>query len=86
MGYPGGTRSVLTRAFRVKKKTWLYISGEKGNHCYIQTRHNNRFFFPLQSFSRKTLGKIGPKSAHTERVYRIVLMPPGHPIIFLKSS
>ena len=56
MGCPGGTRSVF------KKRTSLYIYREKGDHHYIQTRHND--FFPLQSFSsRKTQRKISPKSA-----------------------
>ena len=61
MGWPGDTRSVFTRAFR-GKRTSMYISREKGNHYYIQTRHND-LFFPLQSFSRKTSIEIGPKSA-----------------------
>ena len=39
MGCPGGTRSVFTRAFRAK----MYISLEKGDHYYIQTRHNDLF-------------------------------------------
>ena len=47
------TRSVFTRPFRGKKRTLMYISREKGDHYYIQTRHNDPFF-PLQSFSRKT--------------------------------
>ena len=41
-------------------------------------------FFPLQSYSKKTLRKNVPKSA--QKYKRNVLMPPGHPIILLKSN
>ena len=52
-GMPRGhSLSIYTR-FSGKKRTSLYISREKGDHYYIQTRHND-LFFPLQSFSRKT--------------------------------
>ena len=44
------------------KRTSTYTSREKGDHYYIQARHND-LFFSLQSFSRKTSRKIGPKSA-----------------------
>ena len=72
--------------FSGKKRTSMYISGEKGDHYYIQARHNY-LFFSLQSFSRKTCRKIGRKArVNTERVYRIVLMPTGHPIILLKAN
>ena len=47
--------------FSGKKRTSMYISQEKGDHYYIQTMAQ-RSFFPLQSFSRKTYEKIGPKS------------------------
>ena len=63
-----------------------YISDtklEKGEHYYIQTRHKD-LFFPLKSYSKKTLRKNVPKSARKYK--RNVLMPPGHPIILLKSS
>ena len=36
--------------FSGKKRTSLYLSREKGDHYYIQTRHND-LFSPLQSFS-----------------------------------
>ena len=55
---------------------------EKGDNYYIQTR--TRIFFPLQSYSRKTLRKNVPKSARKYK--RNVLMPPGYPIILLKSN
>ena len=41
-------------------------------------------FFPLQSYSKKTLRKNVPKSVRKYK--RNVLMPPGHPIILLKSN
>ena len=77
--------------FSGKKRTSMYISREKGDRYYIQTRHNDPFC-PLQSFF---LGELNQKLArkarvNTERVYRILyrieLMPPWHPIILLKSN
>ena len=38
----------------------LYVSREKGGHLYIQPLHYD-LFFPLQSYSRKTLRKSTPK-------------------------
>ena len=75
MGCPRGTRLV----FSGKKRTSLYISQEKGDHYYIETRHNHCFFLGKLLLARKA-------RVTTERVYRIVLMPPGHPIILLKSK
>ena len=49
---------------------------EKGDHYYIKTRDKD-LFFPLQSYSKKTLRKNVPKSARKYK--RNVLMPPGHP-------
>ena len=57
----------------------LYISQEKGDHYYIQTRHND-LFFPLQSYSKETFKKKMPRKALVN-TKRNVLMPPGHPII-----
>ena len=59
---PKGNSLDIYARFSGNKRTSLYISREKGDHYYIQTRHNDRFS-PLQSFSRQTLRKIGPKSA-----------------------
>ena len=82
----GGARAVFTRAFLGKKRTSIYISREKGDHYYIQTRHNDLFFAITMFFLGKRK-KIGPKArVNTERVYRIVLVPPRHPIILLKSN
>ena len=70
-----------------KKRTSLYISQERGDHYYIQTRQND-LFCPLQSFFQENLMKTQPRKArvNTERVYWIVLMPPEYPIILLKSN
>ena len=57
MGCPGGHSLGIYARFSGKKRTSIYISWEKGDHYYIQTRHNN-LFFRLQSFSRKTLKKL----------------------------
>ena len=67
MGCPGGHSLSIYARFLGKKRTSLYISREKGDHYYIQTRHNDPFFFPLQSFPRKTSRKIGPKSTRKHR-------------------
>ena len=62
MGCLGGHSLSIYARFWGKKRTSLYISREKDDHYYIQTRRND-LFFPLQSFSTKTSRKIGPKSA-----------------------
>ena len=59
-GMPKGHSLSIYARFSGKKRTSLYISREKGDHF---TSTAQRPFFPLQSFSRKTLRKIGPKSA-----------------------
>ena len=43
-----------------------------------------RSFFPLQSYSKKTVRENVPKSA--QKYKQNVLMLPGHPIIPLKSN
>ena len=52
-GMPKGHSLSIYVSLLGKKRTSLYISREKGDFYYIQTRHND-LFFPLQSFSRKT--------------------------------
>ena len=42
----------------------MYISREKDDHYYIQTRHKDLFFFSLQSF----LGKVKEKLARKANV------------------
>ena len=68
-----------------KKRTSLYISWEKGDHYYIQTRHND-FFGYYNLFLGKLKENLALKACvNREGVYRIMLRPPGHPIILLKS-
>ena len=64
MGCPGGTREVFRPRFSGKKRTSLYISREKGDHYYIQTRHNDLF-----SHYNLFLGKRKEKLARKARVY-----------------
>ena len=54
-----------------------------GDH-YIHQNTAQGSLFPLQSYSKKTLRKNVP--ANARKYKRSVLMPPGHPIILLKSN
>ena len=49
--------------FSGKKRTSMYISWEKGDHYYIQTRHNDLF-----SHYNLFLGKLKEKLARKARV------------------
>ena len=84
-GMPRGHSLSIFARFSGKKRTSMYISREKGDHYYIQTRHND-LFSQYNLFLGRLKEKLARKArVNTERVYRIVLMPPGHPIILLKS-
>ena len=79
----GHSLSIYAR-FSGKERTSLYISREKGDHYYIQTRHND-------IFSHYNLGKLKEQLARKTRVntepgYRIVLMLSGYPMILLKPN
>ena len=84
---PGGTRSVFTRDFWAKRKLPCISLEKKCDHYSIQTRHNDLFFFSYCNlFQGKLKEELVRKTrVNSVRVYRIVLMPPGHPIILLKS-
>ena len=78
--------------FSGKKRTSLYISREKGCHknITITSKHwAQRSFFPPNNLF---LGKLKKKNRPEKpayilmRVYQIVLMPPGDPIVLLKSN
>ena len=56
---------------------------EKSDHCYTQTRHKD-LFSHYNLILRKLKKTNVPKSARKYK--RNVLMPPGHPIILLKSN
>ena len=60
----------------------VYFSGKRRSLLHPNTVQGS--FFPLQSYSKKTLRKNVPKSARKYK--RNVLMLPGHPIILLKSN
>ena len=79
---------VILIAFFLEKYTVKdHISNtklEKGDHYYLHPNTAQGSFFPLQSYSKKTLRQNVPKSARKYK--RNVLMPPGHPVILLKSN
>ena len=86
MGCPGGTRSVFTRASRAKRELHHVFLGKKA--IIITSNTAQRSFF---SHYNLFLGNLKEKFArkagvNTGRVYRMVLMCPGHPIILLKSN
>ena len=56
----GHSLSIYAR-FSGKKRTSMYISREKGDHYYIQTRHND-LFFPLQSFFSKYCASVSDRA------------------------
>ena len=60
-GMPRGHSLSIYASFSDKKRTSKYISRQKGDHYYIQRRHND-LFFSLQSFSKKTLKKMAGKA------------------------
>ena len=68
------------------KKTSLFFLGKKA--IIITPKHGATIFF---SHYNLFVGKLKEKLAqlvhmNTEQVYRIALMPPGHPIILLNSN
>ena len=81
---PGGALAQYLRARFEQKRTSRFISQEKGDYCYIRTQHN--LFSHYNLFLGKLKEKLARKArVNAERVYRIVLMPPRHPIIPLSS-
>ena len=66
---PRGHSLSIYAGFSGKKRTSLYISREKGDHYYIQTRHND-LYCPLHLF----LEKLAPKARINNE-----LMPPWIP-------
>ena len=48
-GMPRGNLPSIYARFSGKKRTSLYISPERGDHYYIQTRHND-LYFPVTIF------------------------------------
>ena len=60
---PRGQSLSIYARFSGKKRTSLYISREKGDNYYIQTRHNDLF-----SHYNLFLGKLKEKLARKARV------------------
>ena len=84
---PGGHSLSIYARFLGKKKTSLYISREKMRSLFHpNTAQRSIFFSCCNLFQGKRKEELVRKTrVNSERVYRIVLMPPGHPIILLKS-
>ena len=61
-----GHSLIIYAPFWGKKRTSLYISREKGDHYYAQTRHNDLFFFPI--IIDLFLGKRKEKLARKARI------------------
>ena len=85
MGCPAGPRSVFTRAFRAKGELHCAFLGKKA--MIITAKHGIMIFFSgYNLFLGKRKEKVARKGrVNSERVYQILHMPPGHPIILLKS-
>ena len=81
----GHSLSIYAR-FSGKKRNSLCIFGKKA--IIITSKHGKTIFFPHYIlFLGKLKEKLAPKArVNTERVHRIVLLPPGHAIILLKSN
>ena len=63
MGCPGGHSLCIYARFSGKKRTSTYISREKGDHYYIQRRHND-----FLSHYNLFLGKLKEKLARKARI------------------
>ena len=88
---PRGHSLGIYARFSGKKRTSLYISREKVYHMniIITSKHGTTIFF---THNNPFLGKLKKKNWPKKptyilmRVYRIVLMPTGHPIVLLKYN
>ena len=86
MGWPGGARSVFTRAFRAKREHQCLFLGKKA--IIIISKQGTTIFF---SHYNLFLGKLKEKLARKARVNTDARISdrayaPGHPIILLKSN
>ena len=67
---PGGHLLSIYALFSGQKRTSMYISQEKGDHYYIQTRHNDLFFSHYNLFLGERKEKLARKArVNTQRVY-----------------
>ena len=63
MGFPGGTRSAFTRAFRAKRELQCIFLGKQG--IIITSKQGTTIYFSHYNFF---LGKLEEKSARKARV------------------
>ena len=77
---PRGTRSVLTRAFRAKRELHCIFLEERQSLLHLNTAQR-----PFFSHDDLFLGNFNEKLARKARV-NTERVPPGHPIILLKSN
>ena len=76
----------LRTPFGQKENFSVYFSGKKA--IIVTSKHGTTIYFSNYNlFIGKLKEKLSRKTrVNTERVYEIVLVPPGHPIILLKSN
>ena len=81
----GHSLSIYAR-FSGQGRTSLYISRKKA--LIFTSKHGTTIFFSNYNlFPGKLTENLARKARiNTERVHRIVVMPPGHPIILLKRN
>ena len=70
---PRGHLLSIYARFSGKKRTSMYISREKGDHYYIQTRRNDRF-----SHNNLFLGKLKKIGSKSPRKYSASLSDRAH--------
>ena len=81
MGCPGALAQYLRALFGQKENFTAYFSGKRRSLLHPNT--HNDLFVPLGIRKEKLARKA---RVNSERVYRILLMPLGHPIILLKCN
>ena len=76
----------LRALFGQKENFSVYFSGKKA--IIVTSKHGTTIYFSNYNlFIGKLKEKLSRKTrVNTQRVYGIVLVPPGHPIILLKSN
>ena len=82
----GALAKYLRVLFGQKENFIVYFSGKRRSLLHPNTDKRS-FFSHYILFLGKRKEKLARKArVINERVHRIVLMPPGHPIILLKSN
>ena len=81
----GALAQYLRALFGQKENFTVYFSGKR--RSLLHTKTAQRSLFPIAIFLGKLKEKLARKArVNTERVYRIMLMHPGHSIILLKFN